>query len=50
MRVLKHKEGGATNAAQNIIFMMRMEEHLTPINLKTWAYRNVSGCLRARVG
>ena len=30
--------------------MMRMEEKLTPIMIKTWASWIVSGCLDARVG
>ena len=30
--------------------MMRMEDKLNPIKLKTWASRNVSGFLEARVG
>ena len=35
---------------QNIILMMRMEEKLTYISIKTWASRTVSGCLYERVG
>ena len=30
--------------------MMRMEEKLTPIKIKTWESQTVSGCLDARVG
>ena len=37
------------DSAQNIIMMMRMEEKLTPIKIKTWASRTVSGCLDTRV-
>ena len=48
MRVLYHKPGGYTDGAQNIILIM--EEKLTPIKLKTWAYRTVSGCSESRVG
>ena len=34
---------------QNVILMVRMEEKLTPIKLKTWYSRTVSGCLDARL-
>ena len=50
MRVLYLKSGGATDGVQNIILMMRMEEKLTPIKLKTWASWTVSGCLAERAG
>ena len=50
MRVLHCKAGGATDGAQNIILMMRMDEKLTPIKIKTWASGTVSGCLDTRVG
>ena len=50
VRDLHHREGGETDGAQNIILMMKMEEKLNPINLKTWVSRTVSGCLEARVG
>ena len=43
LRVLHRKARGATYSAQNIIQMMSMEEKLTPIRLKTWASRTVSG-------
>ena len=33
-----------------IIFIMRMEEKLTPIKIKTWEYQNVCGCLYEEVG
>ena len=38
------------DGAQNIILMMRMEEKLTPINIKTRASQTISGCLDTRVG
>ena len=38
------------DGAQHIMFMMRMEEKLTPIKIKTWVSRTVSGCLDTRVG
>ena len=47
---LHQKSGGATDGAQNIIIMMRMEEKLTPNKIHTWASRTVSGWLEARVG
>ena len=50
VQVLHRKAGGATDGAQNIILMMRMEEKLNPINIKTWASRTISGCLDTRVG
>ena len=49
MQVLYFKSGEATDGVQNIILMMRMEEKLTPINLKTWASWTVSGYLKSRV-
>ena len=33
--LLHQKSGGSTDGAQNIILMMRMEDKLTPINIKT---------------
>ena len=50
MRVLHLKSGGATDGAQNIILMMRMEEKLTPIKLNALESQTVSGCLEAIVG
>ena len=50
VRVLHHKAGGATDGAQNIILMMRMEEKLTRIKIKKWASQTVSGCLYERFG
>ena len=50
MRVLYNKAGGSTKGAQNIMLMMRMEDKLTPIKIKTWTYRNVSGCLYEMIG
>ena len=50
VRVLHHKPGGATDDAQNIILMMKMEEKLTPIKIKNWASQTVSGCLYKSVG
>ena len=50
MRVLHHKSGGATDGAQNIILMMRIEEKLNPIEIKTCASCTVSGSLETRVG
>ena len=38
------------DGAQNIMLMMRMEDKLTPIKIKTLDYRTVSGCLDTRVG
>ena len=38
------------DGAQNIILMVRMEEKLTPIKLKTWVSRTVVGCLEEKVG
>ena len=40
----------ATDAVQNIMLMIRMEDKLTPIKLKTWAYWTVSVCLEEKVG
>ena len=40
--VLYLKSGGTTDDVQNIILMMRMEEKLTPVKLKTWASQTVS--------
>ena len=48
--ILHHKAGGAMDSAQNIILIMRMEENLTPIKIKTWAYLTVNGCLYERFG
>ena len=39
-----------TDVAQNIILMMRMEEKLTTIKIKTWASQTVRGCLYERFG
>ena len=50
MRVSYLKSGGETGEVQNIILIIRMEEKLTPIKLKIWASRIVSGCLKVRVG
>ena len=50
VQVLHRKAGGATDGAQNIILMMRMEEKLTPINIKTWESQTIGGCLDTRVG
>ena len=38
------------DGAQNIILIKTMEDKLTPIKIKTWASRTVSGCLDTRVG
>ena len=38
------------DGAQNIMLMMRMEDKLTPIKIKTLDSLNVSGCLDTRVG
>ena len=38
------------DGVQNIMFMMRMEEKLTPIKINTWEFWAVSGCLDTRVG
>ena len=43
VQVIHRKSGGATDGAQNIILMMRMDEKSTLIKLKTWEYQNVSG-------
>ena len=43
VRVLYNKAIGATDGAQNMMLMTRMEDNLTPIKIKTWTYRNVSG-------
>ena len=50
VRLLHRKPGGAMDSAQNMILMMRMEENLTTIKIKTWASRTVSGWLYERVG
>ena len=50
VRVLNHKSGGATESAKNIMLMMRMEEKLNNIEIKTWESRTVSGFLDTRVG
>ena len=49
MRLLYRKSGVQKDGTQNII-MMSMEDKLTPIKIKTWASRTVSGCLDTRVG
>ena len=33
------------DGVQNVILMVRMEDKLNPIKLKTWASWTVSGCL-----
>ena len=38
------------DGAQNIILMMRMEEKLTTVKIKTWESWTVSGCLYKSVG
>ena len=38
------------DGALHLIMMVRMEDKLTPIKIKTWASRTVSGCLDTRVG
>ena len=48
MQVLYRKAGRSTDGAQNIILMMREEENLNPINLKTLVSHTFSGCLNAR--
>ena len=50
VRVLHHKLGGTTDGAQNIMLMMKMEEKLNNIKIKTWESQTVSGCLDTRVG
>ena len=50
VRVLHDKAGGETDGAQNIVLMMRMEEKLTTVKIKTWESWTVSGCLYERVG
>ena len=50
MRLLHHKEGGATDGAQNIMLTTSMEEKLTPIKIMIWTSWTVSGCLDTRVG
>ena len=50
MQVLHRKSRGAINDKQNIISMMRIEDKLISIKLKTWVSRTVSGGLEARVG
>ena len=50
VRVLHHKAVGAICSAQNLIMMMRMEEKLTPIKIKTWASRTANACLYESVG
>ena len=50
MRLLHRKAGGAMDGALHLIMMMRMEYKSTPIKIKTWASRTVSGCLDTRVG
>ena len=50
VRILHDKAGGAMYGAQNIILMMRMEEKLTTVKIKTWESWTVSGCLYERVG
>ena len=48
MRLLHRKAGGAMDGALHLI-MMRMEYKSTPIKIKTWASRTVSGCLDTRI-
>ena len=49
MQVLNRKTGGATDRAQNIMLLRQMDEEWTPIKLKTWASKTISGCIEARV-
>ena len=50
VRVLNHTAGGATDGSHNALLLRKMEEEWTPIGLKTWDYKTISGCLEARVG
>ena len=50
VRISYRKSGGATDGAQNIIMMMKIEVKLTPIKINTWASRTVSECLDTSVG
>ena len=48
--VLHHEVGGTMDGAKNINLMMKMEEKLNNIKIKTWESQTVSGCLDTRVG
>ena len=50
MLVLHSKSGGAINGAKKIMLLRRVEEEWTPIVLKTWASKNISGRIEAKVG
>ena len=50
MRLLHRKSGVQKDGTLHLIMMMRMEDKLTPIKIKTWASQTVSGCLDTRVG
>ena len=45
VQVLDLKAGGATDGENNIMLLRRLEEEWNPIVLKTWASKNISGCL-----
>ena len=50
VRLLHCKAGGATNGEQNVMLLRQMKEEWTPIELKTWASRTISGFLEDRIG
>ena len=50
VQVLHRMSGGATNGAQNITLMIKIDYKLNLIMLRTWASQTVSGFLDARVG
>ena len=50
VRVLHRKAEGATDGAKNLMLLRQMDEEWTPIELKTWASKTISGCPEANVG
>ena len=50
MIVLHCKAGGETDGSQNVVLLIQVEEGWTPVELKTWSYRTIIGCLETRVG
>ena len=41
---------GATYRANYLMLLRKIEEKWTPIELKTWASKTISGCLEDNVG
>ena len=47
---VQSKAGGETDGAKNLMLLRRVEEDWTPIVLKTWESKTISGSLEAEVG